>query len=196
MKESVGQMIARGRESKGLSQRELANIAKVSNTEISRIESGEREIPNPKTLRKISKHLDVNYNDLMYAAGLGFQVTTLNPFLINYYEGLNYSDLMYAAGLGLQVSPLNPFLKDYYSGLKGQQIDEALINTLGSIETWQTLVDSFKNKVNDKNISDIEKEIILQTIEDTEYQINTANEIVKLLHSAKTKERINNGKQK
>jgi len=167
MKESVGQMIARGRESKGLSQRELANIAKVSNTEISRIESGEREIPNPKTLRKISQHI-----------------------------GINYSDLMYAAGLGLQVSPLNPFLKDYYSGLKGQQIDEALINTLGSIETWQTLVDSFKNKVNDKNISDIEKEIILQTIEDTEYQINTANEIVKLLHSAKTKERINNGKQK
>ncbi|MBQ8902661.1 MAG: helix-turn-helix transcriptional regulator [Bacilli bacterium] len=160
-------MIARGRESKGLSQRELANIAKVSNTEISRIESGEREIPNPKTLRKISQHI-----------------------------GINYSDLMYAAGLGLQVSPLNPFLKDYYSGLKGQQIDEALINTLGSIETWQTLVDSFKNKVNDKNISDIEKEIILQTIEDTEYQINTANEIVKLLHSAKTKERINNGKQK
>lgn len=41
-------------------------MAKVSHTEIARIESGEREIPNPKTLRKISKHLDVNYNDLMY----------------------------------------------------------------------------------------------------------------------------------
>ena len=159
---TVGQMITEAREKSGLSKNQLAELANVSHTEIAMIESGERELPNPKTLRKISKHIGVNYNDLMYAAGLGMQVT-----------------------------PLNPFLKRYYSSLKGIELDEALINTLGSIENWNALVKSLKERLNETNIEE-EKEIILQTIEDTEYQINSANEIVKLLHSAKTKERIEN----
>ena len=163
MQTKVGELIKEGREKQHLSMRQLAELAKVSHSDISRIESGEREVPNPKILRKISKYIDVNYNDLMYAAGLGFQVT-----------------------------PLNPFLKRYYSSLKGHELDEALINTLGSIENWEALVKSLKNRVETENISEEEKEIILQTIEDTEYQINSANEIVKLLHSAKTKERIEN----
>ncbi len=163
MQTKVGELIKEGREKQNLSMRQLAELAKVSHSDISRIESGEREVPNPKILRKISKYIDVNYNDLMYAAGLGFQVT-----------------------------PLNPFLKRYYSSLKGHELDEALINTLGSIENWEALVKSLRNRVETENISEEEKEIILQTIEDTEYQINSANEIVKLLHSAKTKERIEN----
>lgn len=163
MQTKVGELIKEGREKQNLSMRQLAELAKVSHSDISRIESGEREVPNPKILRKISKYIDVNYNDLMYAAGLGFQVT-----------------------------PLNPFLKRYYSSLKGHELDEALINTLGSIENWEALVKSLKNRVETENISEEEKEIILQTIEDTEYQINSANEIVKLLHSAKTKERVEN----
>ena len=163
MQTKVGELIKEGREKQNLSMRQLAELAKVSHSDISRIESGEREVPNPKILRKISKYIDVNYNDLMYAAGLGFQVT-----------------------------PLNPFLKRYYSSLKGHELDEALINTLGSIENWEALVKSLRNRVETENISEEEREIILQTIEDTEYQINSANEIVKLLHSAKTKERIEN----
>lgn len=163
MQTKVGELIKEGREKQNLSMRQLAELAKVSHSDISRIESGEREVPNPKILRKISKYIDVNYNDLMYAAGLGFQVT-----------------------------PLNPFLKRYYSSLKGHELDEALINTLGSIENWEALVKSLRNRVETENILEEEKEIILQTIEDTEYQINSANEIVKLLHSAKTKERIEN----
>ena len=163
MQTKVGELIKEGREKQNLSMRQLAELAKVSHSDISRIEAGEREVPKPKILRKISKYIDVNYNDLMYAAGLGFQVT-----------------------------PLNPFLKRYYSSLKGHELDEALINTLGSIENWEALVKSLRNRVETENISEEEKEIILQTIEDTEYQINSANEIVKLLHSAKTKERIEN----
>ena len=163
MQTKVGELIKEGREKQNLSMRQLAELAKVSHSDISRIESGEREVPNPKILRKISKYIDVNYNDLMYAAGLGFQVT-----------------------------PLNPFLKRYYSSLKGHELDEALINTLGSIENWEALVKSLRNRVETENKKKKKKEIILQTIEDTEYQINSANEIVKLLHSAKTKERIEN----
>ena len=64
-----------------------------------KIESGEREIPNPKTLRKISNYIDVNYNELMYMIGLG-----------------------------IEVSPLNPFIKDCYSSLKGEELNVAEIN--------------------------------------------------------------------
>ncbi len=163
---TVGQMITEAREQKGLSKNQLAELANVSHTEIARIESGERAVPNPKTLRKISQFIDVNYNDLMYAAGLG-----------------------------TQVSPLNPFLKRYYSSLKGEQLDEALVNTLGSIENWEALVKSFEERLKDPDISETEKEILFQTVEDTQYQINTANEIVKLLHSAKTRERLENAKK-
>lgn len=163
---TVGQMITEAREKVGLSKNQLAELANVSHTEIARIESGERAVPNPKTLRKISQFIGVNYNDLMYAAGLG-----------------------------TQVSPLNPFLKRYYSSLKGKQLDEALVNTLGSIENWEALVKSFKERLEEPNILETEKEVLFQTIEDTQYQINTANEIVKLLHSAKTKERLDNEKK-
>lgn len=71
---SVCQMIEQACEAKGLSKRELSRLAKISDTELARIELGEREIPNPKTLRKISKHIGINYNDLMYAAGDGIDV--------------------------------------------------------------------------------------------------------------------------
>jgi len=163
---SVGQMIEQAREAKGLSKRELSRLAKISDTELARIESGEREIPNPKTLRKISKHIGINYNDLMYAAGLGFQVTNLNPFL-----------------------------RDYYEGLKGDEIDLALVNTTASVENWENLVTSFKEKLKDDTLPEYEREVIEQTIEDTEYQITTGKEIITLLVGAKKKWRLeNNGK--
>lgn len=163
---SVGQMIEQAREAKGLSKRELSRLAKISDTELARIESGEREIPNPKTLRKISKHIGINYNDLMYAAGLGFQVTKLNPFL-----------------------------RDYYEGLKGDEIDLALVNTTASVENWENLVTSFKEKLKDDTLPEYEREVIEQTIEDTEYQITTGKEIITLLVGAKKKWRLeNNGK--
>ena len=163
---SVGQMIEQAREAKGLSKRELSRLAKISDTELARIESGEREIPNPKTLRKISKHIGINYNDLMYAAGLGFQVTNLNPFL-----------------------------RDYYEGLKGDEIDLALVYTTASVENWENLVTSFKEKLKDDTLPEYEREVIEQTIEDTEYQITTGKEIITLLVGAKKKWRLeNNGK--
>lgn len=163
---SVGQMIEQAREEKGLSKRELSRLAKISDTELARIESGEREIPNPKTLRKISKHIGINYNDLMYAAGLGFQVTKLNPFL-----------------------------RDYYEGLKGDEIDLALVNTTASVENWEKLVKSFEERLKDDTLPEYEREVIEQTIEDTKYQITTGEEIITLLLGAKKRWRLeNNGK--
>ena len=49
---------------------------------------------------------------------------------------------MYAAGLGFQVSPLNPFIKSFYSNLKGEELNAAEINVLGSIENNEKLIKS------------------------------------------------------
>ena len=165
-KKNIGEEIAKARENKGLSQRQLANAIGISNAEISKIESGEREIPNPKTLRKISKYINVNYNEMMYKIGLGMEVSSLNPFIKAYYEKMNLDEL-----------------------------NEAEINVLGSIENSRKLVDSCKENLKKKNILENEKELLLHTIEDTEYQINTSREIVNLIQSLKVKERNKNAKK-
>lgn len=155
---SVGELITEARESKGISKNQLAELAKISHTEIARIESGEREIPNPKTLRKISK-----------------------------YIGINYNDLMYAAGLGAKISPLNPYLIEYYSELNGEKLREALNNIESSIKNNEVLIDSLK-KSSESEADEDKKNVLLDTIEDLEYQNNTNNEIKKLLESTAIKE--------
>ena len=162
----IGELIAEAREKKGLSQRQLAKIAKISNAELSKIESGEREIPNPKTLRKINNIIDVNYNDMMYMIGLG-----------------------------IEVSPLNPFIKDYYEKMNLDQLAEAEVNVLGSISNSEQLVKSCKENLEKENILESEKELLQHTIEDTNYQIRTSREIVKLIQNLKLRERNKNEKK-
>ena len=162
---TIGEVIAEAREKKGLSQRQLAKIANINNSELSKLESGIRKEPSPRILRKISNVLDVNY-----------------------------SDLMYMIGLGIEVSPLNPFIKDYYSKLKGDELNEAEVNVLGNKQNLEKLVLSCEEKLNDEKILDTEKELLLNTIEDTKYQINTQIEIINLIQSLKVKERNRNAK--
>lgn len=162
----IGELIAENREKKGFSQRQLAKFAKISNAELSKIESGEREIPNPKTLRKISNIIDVNYNDMMYMIGLGIEVSTLNPFIKDYYEKMNLD-----------------------------QLAEAEVNVLGSISNSEQLVNSCKENLKKENILESEKELLLHTIEDTNYQITTSKEIIKLIQNLKLRERNKNEKK-
>ena len=165
LEKNIGEVIAEAREKKGLSQRQLAKLANINNSELSKIESGIRKEPSPKILRKISNVLDVNY-----------------------------SDLMYMIGLGIEVSPLNPFIKDYYSKLKGDELNEAEVNVLGNKQNLEKLVLSCEEKLNDKSIIESERELLQNTIEDTKYQINTQNEIINLIQSLKVKERNKNAK--
>ena len=166
----IGEIIAEAREKAELSQRQLAKIANISNAQLSKIESGEIEVPNPKTLRKISRYINVNYNEMMYKVGLGLEVSTLNPFIKDYYEKMNLDEL-----------------------------NEAEINVLGSITNSNALVRSCIDKLRDKeknNISEKEEELLVHTIEDTEYQITTSKAIVELIQSLKIKERNKNAKKK
>lgn len=162
---NIGEVITEAREKANLSQRQLAKLANINNSELSKIESGVRKEPSPKILRKISNVLDVNY-----------------------------SDLMYMIGLGIEVSPLNPFIKDYYSKLKGDELNEAEVNVLGNKQNLEKLVLSCEEKLNDKSIIESERELLQNTIEDTKYQINTQNEIINLIQSLKVKERNKNAK--
>lgn len=57
------------REQKGFSQRQLAYLAGVSNTEISKLESGGRKNPSPRLLEKLAPHLGVSHEKLMEKAG-------------------------------------------------------------------------------------------------------------------------------
>ena len=165
LEKNIGEVITEAREKANLSQRQLAKLANINNSELSKIESGIRKEPSPKILRKISNVLDVNY-----------------------------SDLMYMIGLGIEVSPLNPFIKDYYSKLKGDELNEAEVNVLGNKQNLEKLVLSCEEKLNDKSIIESERELLQNTIEDTKYQINTQNEIINLIQSLKVKERNKNAK--
>jgi len=66
---NIGEYIMYLRKKRDLSQRQLASLSKISNTEISRIESGERKKPSPDTLKAIAPHLGISYEELMVYAG-------------------------------------------------------------------------------------------------------------------------------
>ena len=160
----IGEVIAEARENAKLYQRQCAKVARINSYDLSKIEANERD-PSLKLLSKISKYIEVNYNDLMYQMGLG-----------------------------IEVSPLNPFIKDYYSKLKGAELNEAEVNVLGNKQNLKKLVDSCEEKLKDENILEQEKDLLLHTIEDTKYQINTQDEIINLIQSLKLKERNKNAK--
>ena len=101
---------------------------------------------------------------------------------------------MYSIGLGLEVTPLNYFIKNHYSNLNKEELEIAEINILGSIENSEKLVESCKKQLENTNLTEQEKELLIHTIEDNNYQINSSREIIKLIQSLKVKERNKNAK--
>jgi SOS-response transcriptional repressor LexA/DNA-binding Xre family transcriptional regulator len=65
----IHEFIQKLREDRNLSQRRLGELSGISNTEISRIESGERKEVSPLILKAIAPHLGVSYGKLMQVAG-------------------------------------------------------------------------------------------------------------------------------
>lgn len=163
----VGELIAEAREEKGLSQRQLAKVANISNAQLSKIESGEIEVPNPKMLRKITKYIDLNYNDLMYMIGLG-----------------------------VQVSPLNKYLLDHYSHLKGQELEDAWTIAKASIQNNDIIIKNLQYRIDSEELEEKEKDVLFETIEDLKYQNNTNTEIIKLLEPKIVKEKLKNASPK
>ena len=68
-KTELGVFIEMIRTERNLSQRQLAELAGISNTEVWRLETGERRKPSPDVLKALAPHLGVRYEDLMIKAG-------------------------------------------------------------------------------------------------------------------------------
>ena len=166
-KQNIGEAIAKARESKGLSQRQLAILVGISNAELSKIESGEREIPNPKILKKISKHINLNYNDMLDMIGLGTQITTLNPFIRNYYENL-----------------------------RGDKLEDAWMMAKASINNNKIMIDALNQELVRDDLSEEERERAIETKQDLEYQNVTNTLIVGILDENRLKEVKKNAKNK
>ena len=66
---ALAKYLRKKREDKGLSQRQLSVLSGVSNSEISRIETGTRRNTSPEVLRALAEPLGVPYEDLMVKAG-------------------------------------------------------------------------------------------------------------------------------
>mgnify|MGYP000876366478 CR=1 FL=1 len=66
---NLGDFVKTKRYERGLSQRQLSAVSGVSNSEISRIESGERQNPAPSVLRALAAALQVTYEEMLSAAG-------------------------------------------------------------------------------------------------------------------------------
>lgn len=68
-KETLGDVIRKAREERGISQRELASKVNVSYSTISRIELGDTIVPVNSTLRAIAEALSIDYNYLLALNG-------------------------------------------------------------------------------------------------------------------------------
>lgn len=66
---NFGEFLKKVREDKSISQRLLAEKSGISNAEISRIETGNRQNPSPDVLRQLAPVLEVPYEVLMEKAG-------------------------------------------------------------------------------------------------------------------------------
>ena len=166
-KKKIGEEIAKAREEKSLSQRQLAKLVHISNAEMSKIESGEREVPNPKILRRLSKHIDLNYNDMLQMVGLGSEHT-----------------------------PLNPFIENYYKNLKGNELDNAWLMAHSSIKNNEVIIESLNKEISNKNITQEKSDKLIDTIQDLEYQNETNRLILNILDEVRFKEEKKNAKNK
>lgn len=66
---TFGEYIKELRVKKNLSQRDLAEMSGISNAEISRMETGDRKKPSPKSIKAIAPCLGAAHEDLMEKAG-------------------------------------------------------------------------------------------------------------------------------
>ncbi|NFJ84615.1 helix-turn-helix transcriptional regulator [Clostridium botulinum] len=68
-REILADMLISAREDKGYSQRQLAHITGISNSEISKLEKGQRISPNLKILKKLADALDIKYEEMLEVLG-------------------------------------------------------------------------------------------------------------------------------
>lgn len=147
----VGKYIAKARIKSGLSQRELAKISNISNSEISKIESGIRININTNILKRLCKFINLEFNELLYLMGVGNQINTLNPYLFN-----------------------------YYLSLENEELKQSILATVHSIKNNENIIKFLKKKLEENNNNEV-KDILLDTIEDLKFQNKVNSEILEVI---------------
>lgn len=137
---------------KNISYRELSRITGINDVQIGRIFKQKMNNVIPQDLKKISKALDINYNELMYITNYSSYINSSNKFLIKYYTNL----------------PLEEKKK-----AKSFLTDLLLMNT--------KVVNELKNQQQTSHFSDEDKEMLENLILDYEYSINQAQDFQNLL---------------
>lgn len=83
---NFGEFIKSLRKENNLSQRDLAEKSGISNAEISRIETGERQKPSPMALKAFAPHLGKTYEELLKQAGYIEEVVDHTGYIENIYR--------------------------------------------------------------------------------------------------------------
>ena len=84
---ALSDFLKKSRLEKGLSQRELADKSGISNSEISRIEAGERQLSSPVILKSLAFALNVPYTEFIIEAGY-IEDSTVKPIIASHVDGV------------------------------------------------------------------------------------------------------------
>lgn len=135
MNSNIVKMIKESRERANLSIRKLAKSTGISATHLSRIEKNTQNI-TPKILRKITRYIDLNYNDLMNDLGLGLNIGLNNPYIYEYYSNLKGDDLRFALDCFEKSIIEQQKLLDYLykCQVKENDISDLLLDTIKDTE--------------------------------------------------------------
>lgn len=91
--ESLAQAVARLRQATGLSMRQLEQQTGIDRSVLSRIESGEKRQPTPRTLTKLASALEVSQSELFTLAGYSATeaqaLPAIRPYLRTKYGHLS-----------------------------------------------------------------------------------------------------------
>lgn len=187
---SIGQFIKILRENKNYSQRKLSYVSKVSNATINRIESG-IEKPRPETLKKLSSHLGVSYEELLKIAGyLNERPFTIDDLkLIRQQKNLSFSelseDILKKTGIRissevlekLENSERDPQAKDLYSleGRSREALESYFCENIKDgtyvTNTAADIIEKFKASDPLSHIEDKELKKWISDPENTEYLV-------------------------
>lgn len=156
MKQSIAELISTARKKKNISMRQLAYLSGISNSEISRIESGERIFPNLKTLKAICRYLDIYYEDCLYILNLGGIYNMNNPFIIEYYKNIDKDNIKTSYENITKKIELNNnqivYMKQMIlKGIKKED-EDILIDTIKSLEYENNTNNYIKNILTEKII--------------------------------------------
>lgn len=88
----LGDLLKKTREMKGESLRDVENATDISNAYLSQIESGKIVEPSPNKLKSLADHYEINYSDLMEAAGYLQSERKAQPSNIQFLTAQKFTD--------------------------------------------------------------------------------------------------------